>query len=146
MIENIKKLRDLTGAGVIDCKKALEEAKGDFEKAKEIIFEKGLIKAESKAERKTGSGYLQSYIHNDRIGVLLELRCETDFVARSDKFRNLAYELAMQIAAMEPKDIEELLNQFYIKNESILIKDLINQNIAVIGENIKIERFCRFSI
>lgn len=146
MTEEIKKLRDLTGAGVMDCKRALEEANGDFEKAKQIIFEKGLIKAESKVERKTGSGYLQSYIHNERIGVLLELRCETDFVARSDKFRNLAYELAMQIAAMNPQDIEALLNQPYIKNENILIKDLINQSIAIIGENIKIERFCRFSI
>lgn len=146
MTEDIKKLREETGAGVMDCKRALEEANGDFELAKKIIFEKGFQKAETKSERKTGSGLLQTYIHNNRIGVLLELRCETDFVARSDKFNQLANELVMQIAAMNPADVNDLLDQPYIKDEKITVSELIKQYIAIIGENIKVERFCRFSL
>lgn len=146
MTTDIKKLREETGAGVMDCKRALEEANGDFELAKKIIFEKGLQKAIGKSERKTGSGLIKTYIHNDRIGVLLELRCETDFVARSEKFKQLANELVMQIAAMNPVDVDDLLRQVYIKNEKITISDLVKQYIAIIGENIKVERFCRFSL
>ena len=102
--EMVKKLRDMTGAGMMDCKKALEEADGDFEKAVEILRKKGAAKAAKKAGRATREGIITSYIHfNGRIGVLLELNCETDFVARTDEFKELAYNLAKQVAAMNPK-------------------------------------------
>lgn len=144
--ENVKKLRDITGAGVVDCSNALKEADGDLDKAKEIIMEKGLIKAGKKAGRETGAAVLESYIHNNRVGVLLELRCETDFVARSESFRFLAHELAMHIAAMNPKDIETLLKQPYIKDESQTVDQLIKSVIAKMGENIEVERFCRYEV
>lgn len=146
MINDIKKLRELTGAGVMDCKRALEDADGDVEAAVKLIHERGLIKASKKGERKTGAGLIESYIHNERVGVLLELRCETDFVARADVFRNLAHELAMQIAAMNPENMELLFNQPYIKDESITVSELIKRGIATLGENIKVERFCRYEI
>jgi elongation factor Ts len=146
MISDIQKLREITGAGVIECKQALEEAKGDFDKAIVIIHERGLVRAEKKKARDTGAGLLESYLHGERVGVLLELRCETDFVAKSKEFRELAHNLAMQIAAMNPVDIDDLLNQAYIKDESLIIGDLIRQVIAKIGENIRIERFCRYEI
>lgn len=146
MKEKIQKLREMTGAGVIECKKVLEEAGGDLDKAILIIQERGLVKAEKKKERATGAGILDSYIHNERVGVLLELRCETDFVARSKEFKELAHNLAMQIAAMDPADIDDLLNQLYIKDESITIENLIKQMIAKLGENIKVERFCRYEL
>ena len=143
---DIQKLRELTGGGVIDCKRALEDAGGDLEQAKLIIFERGLIKAEKKAERKTGAGVLETYIHNNRIGVLLELRCETDFVARSEPFRWLAHELAMQISAMNPDNLEGFLAQPYIKDESLTVEQLVKNTIAKTGENIRIERFCRYEL
>jgi len=144
--EQIQKLRDTTGAGVMDCKRALEESEGDFDKAAEIIKEKGIVIAEKKGDRKTGAGLLETYVHNNRVGVLLELGCETDFVVRSDPFCELAHELSMQIAAMNPKDIDALLEQQYIKDESKNISDLINEAIGKIKENIKVERFCRYEL
>ncbi len=146
MLNNIKKLREVTGAGVMECKKALEEAGGDFEKAISIIHERDLIKAEKKSARSTGAGILRSYIHNERVRVLLELRCETDFVARNPLFKELARNLAMHIAAMNPSGAEELMAQNYIKDESINVEELIKSIIAKIGENIRIERFCRYEI
>lgn len=146
MKEHIQKLREITGAGVMECKKALEEANGDFDKAISIIHERGLVKAEKKKERTTRVGVLESYIHNERVGVLLELRCETDFVARSKEFKELAHNLVMQIAAMDPVSIDDLLKQIYIKDETIIVDDLIKRAIAKLGENIRIERFCRYEI
>ncbi len=146
MTELVKQLRDETGAGVMDCKKALEEAQGDLDKAKEIIQEKGLIKATKRAGRDTGAGILESYIHNNRVGVLLELRCETDFVARSDDFKNLAHNLVMHIAALNPKDIEALLEQPFVKDESQTVDQLVKSVAAKTGENTQIERFCRYEI
>jgi elongation factor Ts len=146
MTELVKQLRNETGAGVMDCKKALEEAKGDLDKAREIIQEKGLIKATKRAGRDTGAGVLESYIHNNRVGVLLELRCETDFVARSDEFKNLAHELVMHIAALNPKDIEALLEQPFVKDETQTIDQLVKGVAAKTGENIQIEQFCRYEI
>lgn len=100
---DIKKLRDLTGAGMMDAKAALENADGDFEKATKLLMEKGAQLAESKAERSTLQGLVVSYIHpGDRIGVLLELNCETDFVARNEDFKKLAHNLALQVAGMHP--------------------------------------------
>jgi len=146
MKEQIQKLREITGAGVMECKKALQEANGDFDKAILIIHEQGLIKAEKKKERTTGAGVLESYVHNERVGVLFELRCETDFVGRSKEFRELAHDLAMQIAAMDPADVEDLLKQMYIKDETLTVEDLIKRVIAKLGENIRVERFCRYEI
>jgi len=146
MSDDIKKLRDMTGAGVMDCQKALKEANGDFDKALEFIHERGEIIAQKKKERATGAGILKSYIHNGRVGVLLEVRCETEFVARGEDFQGLANDVVMQIAAMSPENVEELLKQPYIKDESITIEDIIKKVIAKTGENMKIERFCRYEL
>ena len=146
MNEEISKLREVTGAGVMDCKKALREANGNFDKAMEIIRERGAAIAEKRGERRTGAGVLESFVHNGRVGVLLELRTETDFVARSEPFQELAHEIVMQIAAMEPENAEALLKQSYIKDESMDVEGLINSVIAKVGENIKVERFCRYEL
>ena len=146
MLKDVEKLRNLTGAGVMECKRALDETSGDVDKALELIQERGYIKAEKKASRATGAGFLEVYIHNNRVGVLLELRCETDFAAHSDPFKHLAHELVMQIAAMNPGNKEELLKQVYIKDANLTIKDVIKTAIAKIGENIRIERFCRYEV
>jgi len=145
-IDNIQKLREITGAGVMECKKALKQAGNDFDKAISIIHENGLARAERKKERTTGAGLLETYIHNERMGILLEIRCETDFVARSKEFKELAHNLAMQIAAMDPRDIDDLLKQIYIKDETITVLELIKRAIAKLGENIRMERFCRYEI
>jgi elongation factor Ts len=144
--EDLQKLRDETGAGVMDCKKALEEANGDMEKAKEIIKEKGMIIASKKSERKTGAGFLKTYIHNDRVGVLMEIRAETDFAIKSDPFQTMAHELAMQVAAMGPEDVNELLEQPFIKDASKKVEDIVTETIAEVGENINIERFARYKV
>lgn len=145
-IETIQKLRKATGAGVMSCKKAFEQARGNFEKATALIKEWGLTKVEEKSTRSTGTGYLETYIHNKRVGVLLEVRCETDFVARSEVFKELAHNLAMQIASMNPTDVDNLLNQPYIRDELITVDALIKEAIARLGENIRVERFCRYEV
>ena len=141
--EAVQKLREATGVGVMDCYKALQEASGDFDAAVKLIHEKGFSKVEKRADRETGAGLIQSYLHNGRIGVLLNLRAETDFVVRSDPFKNLAHELVMQIAASAPKDVAELLAQPYIKDESKAVKDLVNEVIAKTGEKVAIKEFSR---
>lgn len=143
---DIQKLREITGAGMMDCKRAFDDAGGDLQKAQSLIMERGLVKAEKKADRATGAGILESYIHANRVGVLLDLRCETDFVVRSEPFKNLAHELAMHIAAMNPADANELLSQPYVKDPSLTIDQLIKNTIAIIGENMKVERFCRYEL
>ena len=144
--EDIKNLREKTGAGVMDAKRALEEAGGDLEKAIQVIQERGLAKADKKADRTTGSGLIYSYVHNDRIGVLLDIRCETDFVARTDDFRGLAHDISMQIAAMDPESVEDLYAEPFIKDQSLTIENLIKGVIAKIGENMKVEKFCRYAL
>lgn len=144
--EDVKKLRDMTGAGVMDCKKALDEAGGNLDRAKDIIQERGLIKAEKRADRETGAGVLETYIHNNRVGVLLDLRCETDFVGRSEPFRELAHQLVMHIAAANPENIDDLNKQSFIKDESITVEQLIKGLIAKTGENIRVSRFCRYEL
>jgi len=144
--KEIQKLRELTGAGVIDCKKALESANGSLERAKEIIREKGQTRMEKRSNRKTGAGAIHSYIHNGRIGVLVDLRAETDFVVRTDEFQELLHELAMQIAAAGPKDTEELLKQPYIKDESKTVESIIQDVSAKTGEVIKVNAFSRMEI
>ena len=110
-IEDIKKLREQTGAGIADCREALKEADGDLENAKEILKKKGLDKASSKSDREVKAGIVDVYSHGGRVGVLVELLCETDFVVRTEDFKNLAHEIALQVASMNPESVEELLSQ-----------------------------------
>lgn len=146
-IKLLKQLREKTQVSIADCRKALGESNGDYQKALEWLKKHGIEKASKKAERETSQGIIESYIHqNGRVGVLLELLCETDFVARTDEFKNLAHEVAMQIAAMNPKDVDTLLKQEYIRDNSKTIESLVKESIAKIGENIIIKRFQRFEI
>ncbi|MCL4437706.1 translation elongation factor Ts [Patescibacteria group bacterium] len=145
-VKDIQKLRDLTGAGVMDAKQALSETNGDLEGAVEWIQQKGLVKIAKREGRETGAGLIESYTHNERIGVILDMRAETDFVVRSQPFRELAHELAMQVAAMNPENVDELLKQPYIKDESKVINDLLNDVRNRVGENIKVNKFCRLEI
>nr|XP_012462391.1 unnamed protein product [Gossypium raimondii] len=188
----VKQLREETGAGMMDCKKALSETRGDLEKAQEYLRMKGLSTADKKSSRLAAEGRIGSYIHDSRIGVLIEVNCETDFVGRSEKFKELVDDLAMQVVACpqvqfvsiedipvstvskekelemqredlasKPENIREkivegrvskrlgelaLLEQPYIKDDSVLIKDLVKQTVAAIGENIKVRRFVRFTL
>ncbi len=146
-LEKIKQLRDLTQAPIGDCRQALEESDGDLEKAKKILQERGAKIAEKKAEREATQGIVEAYIHGQgKIGVLLELLCETDFVSQNGIFKNLAHDLAMQIASMDPKDKDELMKQPFIKDSSKTIEQIINSAIGQIGENIKLGRFVRYEI
>ena len=146
-LEDIKKLRAETSAGVADVTKALEEASNDLNKARELLKKRGVEIAEKKKERQTFEGIIDSYIHsNGKVGVLLSLLCETDFVARTDDFKSLAHEISMQIAAMEPSNVETLLKQAYIRDNSITIEQLIKQTIGKLGENIKVKEFTRFEL
>ena len=162
-ITSIKELREQCGAGIMDCRNALIKAEGDMEKALEDLREAGCLKAAKKMERATEQGLIESYIHvGGRIGAMIEVNCETDFVARTDVFKELAHNLAMQVAAMCPQyisdeDIPEgtevedtetacLLKQAYIKDQAITIQDVIVEAIARLGENIRISRFTRFEL
>jgi elongation factor Ts len=190
--EMIKELREATGAGILDCRKALEQSDGNMQVALNHLREKGLALAAKRADRKASEGVVELYSHgNGRVGVMVEVNCETDFVARSDAFRKLAHELALQIAASAPayikdedvpasvlehetqkatnKALEEgkaeaiiprivegslkkfkdelvLMRQAYIRDESITVQELINQNLASIGENIIVRRFARWAL
>lgn len=159
-LEQIKALRDATGISTSSCKKALLEANGDMKTAIEMLRKKGEAKAIERNERQTGEGIISSYVHtNKKIGVLVELTCETDFVAKNRDFQNLGQDLAMHVAAMNPKYLnpEEipnetieyenaLLTQTFVKNPEMTVEKLINEHILKLGENIKIKRFIRFSI
>ncbi len=146
-VEKIKELRDRTGVSMAVCKNALEKAEGDMDRALDILKEEGVKVAEKKAQREMFAGLIDSYIHSDRkIGVLLDVRTETDFVARNSDFKSFVHDLAMHIAASSPKDVEELLSQIYIKNPEMTINDYLKQTIQKFGENIKIERFVIYSL
>ncbi|MGH2581563.1 MAG: translation elongation factor Ts [Anaerolineales bacterium] len=169
--EQIKQLREATGAGVLDCRAALEEAKGDMEKAKAILRAKGLDKAAKRAGRAASDGVVELYSHGGgRVGVMVEVNCETDFVARSEAFRNLAHEIALHIAASAPEwlkkedvpqtrldtldenkvdtflDEKVLLRQAYVRDDAKTIHDLISESIGTIGENIVVRRFARWEL
>lgn len=190
--EMIKNLRDATGAGFLDCRKALEQTDGNIDAALDILRQKGLATAKKRASRQASEGVLELYTHgNGRVGVMVEVNCESDFVGRSEAFRTLAHEIALQIAATDPDYIAEtdipaeviehetmiatakakeegkpdailpriiegslkkfkdefvLMNQAYIRDESITIQELMNQKIAAIGENIIIRRFERWAL
>ena len=160
---SIKELREKCGAGIMDCRAALIETQGDLGKAIELLKERGCAKAAKKADRITTNGLVETYIHTGgRIGAMVELNCETDFVARTEEFKHLARDIAMQIAAMNPSfvlteqvpaDYEApegeticLMEQSFIKDPSKTIKDLIVDVIARTGENIRVNRFSRFEI
>lgn len=145
-LDDIQKLREETGAGVMEAKKALDEAAGDFKKANEILKAKGLEKAAKRADREAGAGLIYGYVHNERIGVLVDVRAETDFVVRSEPFREMAKEVALQLAAMGAADVDELLEQDYIKDPSLKVKDLVNDVIRRVGENVKIHAFSRLEL
>ena len=143
----VKELRSLCGAGVSDCQKALQEANGDIKKALTILRKQGQEIAAKKAEREAREGVVAAYVHaNQKIGAMVALSCETDFVARTGEFKNLAYELAMQVAAMAPTSIEELLAQEYIRDPQIKVGELIAQTVGKIGENIKVKEFVRLEV
>lgn len=145
-VEEIKKLRSETGAGIADCRKALEESKGDFAKAKEWLKKKGLEKSAEKSDREVKAGLVETYSHNGKVGVLVEVLCETDFVAKTEDFKSLAHELALQIASMKPESVADLLEQEYIRDNSLTIDQLIKGVIAKLGENIQIGRFERVGL
>lgn len=146
-IELIKQLREETSASISDVNTALKESGGDMKKAREWLKKKGFERAEKKSERSTDQGLVEAYVHgNGKVGVLVELLCETDFVARTAEFKDLAHEIAMQVAAMEPKDVDALLKQEYIRDSSKTIQDLVKEAIAKLGENIQLKRFSRFAL
>lgn len=155
----VKELREKTGAGVMDCKKALQESGGNVEKAVEALRQKGLAKSSKVAGREVSQGLIESYIHTGgRIGALVEVNCETDFVARTPEFRTLAREVAMQVASMDPVEVgileggsgsgsaNALLDQEYIRDPRKTIRDLVKEAIGKLGENIQISRFIRFEV
>lgn len=188
----VKELRQATGAGVLDAKKALEAADGDFDKAVDLLREKGAARAAKRADREASEGIIEMYAHpGNRVGVMLELNCETDFVARNEQFQDLAHDLALHIAAMNPKYISSeevpqdeidrevevlknqalaegkpenivekivsgriskyyeeicLLEQGFVKDDSVKIKDMITNAVSTIGENIRVRRFARYEL
>ncbi len=145
-IEQIKQLRTETGVSISECKRALEESKGDVGKAKEILKKWGSRLAGEKIKKETKEGIIESYIHpGKKIGAMVELHCESDFVARSQDFQSLAHELCLQIAAMGGEELP-LLKQPWIKDETKNIKDLVDEYIGKLGENIIIKRFVRYEL
>ena len=160
--ELIKELRGRTSAGVMDCKRALDESNGNVDKAEELLKEQGIASAAKKAGRDTDQGLIETYIHSGgRIGAMVEVNCETDFVARTQEFSDLAHDIAMQVAAMNPLTVEEkksdtdnneevenssLLQQPFTKDPSKNIQELINETVGKLGENIRVRRFRRFSL
>lgn len=145
--DKIKKLRKQTQASISDIQKALERAKGDEKQALEILRKKGVEIAREKSRRQATEGIVTAYIHQDRkTGVLLELRCETDFVARTPEFQELAHELALQVAGTNPAGVKELLAASYIRDPQKTILQLIQEYIAKLGENIQVARFVYFRV
>ena len=146
-VELIKKLRKKTGAGIADCRRAIEEAKGDFKKAEELLKSWGIDKAAEKSDRAVGAGLIDTYIHaGGRVGAMVEVNCETDFVDKTDEFKTLVREIAMQVAAMNPKEVKALLKQEYIRDSGKTIDQLVKEVIAKVGENVIVKRFIRFEL
>src|SRR3989338_6040737 len=168
-VDTIKQLRELTSCGVIECRKALEESKGDIKKAKEILQKRGMEMAAKKTTRVAKEGRIESYIHQgSKLGVIVEINCETDFVAQTDDFKRFAKDVAMHIAAAHPKYVKKedvpadvlkaqddpdifvkdtcLVNQLFIKDPTVTIQDLLHSLISKTGENIFISRFIRYKI
>lgn len=141
-ILDVKKLREKTGAGVSDCRQALEDNNGDLKSAEEALKKKGLERAAKKSEREVKAGLVFSYVHHTgRLGSLVGLACETDFVAKTDDFMRLGKELALQVASNSPVSVEELLDQEYIRDPAKQVKDLIKETVGKLGENIQVLGF-----
>src|SRR3989338_11377631 len=145
-LDTIKQIREETGAGVMDVRKALQEAGSDIQKAKEIIKSKGIEKAAKKAQREIKAGRVFAYVHGGKVGALVKLGCETDFVAKNSEFETLGNEIAMQVSAMNPANVKALLKQEYIRDSSKTVESLIKEAIAKIGENITIAEIFRAEI
>ncbi len=146
-LKTLKKLRDETAASIADCRLALDESGGDYKKALAWLKERSIEKADKKSGRETGEGIVASYIHQTgKVGVLVSLLCETDFVAKTDEFKQLAKEIGMQVAAMNPKNVEELYKQEYIRDGSLTIEKMVKSAIGKLGENITVKEFKRFEI
>ncbi len=146
-IKKLKQLRDESGVSFSLCKKALEESKNNFVKAKKLLSKWGANKAKDKSERKTAAGAIFSYVHhNKKVASLIELACETDFVSENKDFQTLGQEIAMQVASIIASDVQELLKQEYIRDPSKKISDLVKEAILKFGENIKIIRFIRWAL
>lgn len=146
-LKKVKQLREATGASIALCNKALKEAKDDISKATTLLKKWGIELADKKGGRDTNSGTIASYVHhNGKVAATVSLLCETDFVAKNEKFKKLAYEIAMQISSMNPKTTNELLKQAYIRDTSITVGDLLKQHIAILGENIRIAQFVRLEL
>lgn len=144
---DVKRLREETGAGMMDCKKALDAANGNYEEAKEIVRQKGLANAEKKADREVKEGYISSYVHqNSKVAALVEIMCETDFVARNAEFQQMAKDVAMHVVAMNPDNVETLLTESFIKDPSITVGDLIKALSGKIGERFVLNRFVRYEV
>lgn len=146
-VEKVKRLRDITGLSFNQIKKALDEAGEDMAKTMEILKARGIAAAQKRASREVKEGIVDAYIHaTKKLGAIVEVLCETDFVAKNSEFQKLAHELAMHIAAARPETVEDLLGQPFIKDQDITIKEFISQYIAKLGENIQIGRFEIFEI
>mgnify|MGYP001418383484 FL=1 len=159
-VKKVKEVREKTGAGIMAAKKALEDSNGDVGKAEEVLKEQGLSNAMKKSGRETSEGVIQSYIHaGNKIGAMVELKCETDFVARTEEFIELTKDLAMQVAAMSPNyiypedegaenasDEEILISQSFIKDPSLTIEDMVKSMISKVGENIKVSKIIKFDL
>lgn len=145
-VERIKELRAKTGAGVMDAKKALDDAGGDQKVAEKLLRERSVEIVAKKADRETSQGLIEAYVHLGKIGVLVEANCETDFVAKNDEFKNFVHEIALQVATSESSNVDDLLKEMSFKDSNKTVNDLLNEAIARIGENIKIKRFVKYTL
>lgn len=142
-IDDIRRLRQVTGVGMTDAKKALVDAGGDFDRALEEMKKKGLAKAGKRLDHEVRSGLIGSYVHDGKIGVLVEVNCETDFVAKTDEFKDLVKDLCLHVAASDPADVKELMEQEFVKDPSKSIDQYVKEHVAKLGENIVVAKFTR---
>ena len=145
-LKDITDLREMTGMGLSDIKKALEEADGDRSKAMVALKERGAKIMDKKSDRTAGEGIIEAYVHAGRTGVIVEINCETDFVARGEGFKEFAHDVALQIASMNPENVEELLEQSFVKDSKLTINDYLRDTTSKMGEKIVITRFVRYAL
>lgn len=145
--QDVKNLREETGAGMMDCKKALDEANGNFQDAIEIVKQRGLAKAEKKSDRETKEGYISSYVHaTNKVAAMVEILCETDFVARNEEFQAMAKDVALHVVATNPENVEALLAEEFIKDPSMTVEELVKGVSGKIGEKFVVNRFIRYEV
>ncbi len=146
-IDLIKKLRDETGAGIVEAKKFLEDNGGDYDKAKEALMKTAMGKAAKKMDRTAGDGLIASYIHlGGKMGTLAHVGCETDFVAKTEDFKKFASEIAMQVCVGDYQTVEELLNDEYLRDPAKKVSDLLNELVAKVGEKVEIKKFIKYTV